>query len=160
MDPLATPCDFEILIVVIDLSLGGFLSFIFIVKFQTSQFPLLHSVAEKQINFFVQSSSKTLARQICIIANQNIMSNSINKTDLFLSSPRRNPASASAAKRLPVPASSFGVTAYSLTNACLKVLLCNEWLPDLNTELRISTEGGVWTYLWAISCYIIESIIL
>lgn len=40
----------------------------------------------------------------------------INKKDLFFSRPIRNAASASAAKRLPVPAS-FPVTAYSLTKA-------------------------------------------
>lgn len=37
-------------------------------------------------------------------------------SDLFFSNPIRNPASANAARKLPVPAS-FPVTAYSLTKA-------------------------------------------
>lgn len=39
------------------------------------------------------------------------------KAHLFLSSPIRNPASASAARKLPSPASFLSLTAYSLIKA-------------------------------------------
>lgn len=67
----------------------------------------------------VQNLNIYLEEKVLIILNvqmQYVVKRKEERSNLFFSSPIRNPASASAAKKLPVPAS-FPVTAYSLTKA-------------------------------------------
>lgn len=62
---------------------------------------------------------------------------SIEKLYLFLSNPIRNPASPSAARKLPLPAS-FPVTAYSLTKAWKRAI--SRHLIRINTKKVLSQQ--------------------
>lgn len=143
MSSIATSCEFEILVEANNFSLGGFsqfvqsklslLSLIFIFQISDTQNSPFDSLLKNKKKF---SASKYLQDFNATSMQNHEPKHIVSMIDLFLSSPRRNPASASAAKRLPVPASSFFVTAYSLTKACFKCQQYNGQHSDPNTDIN------------------------